>query len=139
MDCKRVFKTKTFDRWARKVVGDDLLFVAAREIEAGLFEADLGHGLCKKRIATPGHGKRGAVRTLVAKRHSSAIIFLVGREKSKAGSDFPDTVVSASKSLADSLSCQSLLQLETLAALGELKGKRPFNTVLNEAPTSLMM
>lgn len=60
MDRKRVFKTKTFDRWARKVVGDELLCIAAREIEAGLYEADLGHRLCKKRIATPGHGKRGA-------------------------------------------------------------------------------
>jgi len=45
MDRKRVFKTKTFDRWARKVVGDNLLCIAAREIEAGLYEADLGHGL----------------------------------------------------------------------------------------------
>ena len=52
MDRKRVFKTKTFDRWARKVVGDVLLCSAAREIEAGLYEAGLGHGSCKKRIAT---------------------------------------------------------------------------------------
>lgn len=121
MGHKRVFKTKTFDRWARKVVGDELLCIAAREIEAGLFEADLGHGLCKKRIAAPGHGKRGAVRTLVAKRHSLAIIFLVGREKNQPGSDFPDAVISASKSLADSFSDQSLQQLEALAAFGELR------------------
>jgi hypothetical protein len=32
---KRVFKTKTFDRWARKVVSDDLLCQAAHEIEQG--------------------------------------------------------------------------------------------------------
>jgi hypothetical protein len=32
---KRVFKTKTFDRWARKVVSDTLLCWAAREIERG--------------------------------------------------------------------------------------------------------
>jgi len=75
----RVFKTKTFDRWARKVDGDKLLSITAPEIEADLYEADLGHGLCKKSIATPGHGKRGAVRTLVAKRHSSAVIFLPQR------------------------------------------------------------
>lgn len=101
MDRKRVFKTRTFDRRARKVVGDNPLCIAAREIEAGQFEADLDHGLCKKRIATPGHGKSGAVRTLVAKRHSSAVVFLVGREKSEPGHDFPDAVVSAAKSLAD--------------------------------------
>jgi len=43
MDRKRVFKTKTFDRWARNVVGDNLLCIAAREIEAGHYGADLGH------------------------------------------------------------------------------------------------
>lgn len=120
IDRKRVFKTKTFNRWARNVVIDDLLYMAAREIEAGLFEADLGHGFCKKRIATPGHGNRGSVRTLVAKQHSSAVIFLVGREKSQPGQDFPDAVVSGSKSLAESFSGQNLHQLEKLVELGEL-------------------
>ena len=48
---KRVFKTKTFDRWARKVVSDDLLCQAAHEIEQGQYEADLGGGVCKKRVA----------------------------------------------------------------------------------------
>ena len=37
---KRVFKTNTFDRWARKVVSDSLLCQAAREIEQGVLEAD---------------------------------------------------------------------------------------------------
>ena len=72
MDRKRVFKTKTFDRWARKVVGDNLLSIAAREIEAGIFDAGLGHGLCKKRIATPGHGKRGAAIIFLRLRPQSA-------------------------------------------------------------------
>ncbi len=48
---KRVYKTKTFDRWARKVVSDDLLCQAAHEIEQGQYEADLGGGVCKKRVA----------------------------------------------------------------------------------------
>jgi len=112
---------KTFDRWARKVVGDEPLCIAAREIEAGMFEADLGHGLCKKRIAIPGHGKSGSVRTLVAKRHSSAVIFLVGREKSQPGQDFPDAVVSAAKTIAGSLQRLTLAQLEALAECGHLK------------------
>ncbi|WP_426322590.1 type II toxin-antitoxin system RelE/ParE family toxin [Pseudoduganella sp. R-43] len=106
-DCKRVFKTKTFDHWARKVVGDVLLCIAAREIEAGQFEADLGPGLCKKHIATHGHGKRGALRTLVAKRHSSTVIFL------------PRCSGIAAKSIADTFHRQSLAQLEQLAMLGE--------------------
>ena len=46
MHRKSVFKTKTFDRWAKKVISDPLLCTAAREIEQGLYEADLGHGVC---------------------------------------------------------------------------------------------
>ena len=63
---KRVFKTKTFDRWARKVVSDALLCEAAHQIEQGLFEADLGGGVCKKRVSIPGQGKSGSTRILVA-------------------------------------------------------------------------
>jgi len=118
---KRVFKTKTFERWARKLISDASLCHAAREIEGGLFEADLGQGLCKKRIALPGQGKRGSTRTLVAKRHPHAIIFLIGREKSGAGSDFSDTVVEAAKAIAISLQRQSLDKLQELADIGQLK------------------
>jgi hypothetical protein len=38
--------------------------------------------VCQKRIALAGQGKSGGTRTLVAKQHAFAIIFLVGREKS---------------------------------------------------------
>ena len=66
MGQKRVFKTKTFDRWAQKLRGDAELCRAAREIAQGLFEADLGGGICKKRVAIAGMGKSGGTRTLVA-------------------------------------------------------------------------
>ncbi len=100
---KRVFKTKTFDRWARKLIGDSLLCQAAREIEQGLFEADLGGGLCKKRVPFPGQGKSGSARTLVAKKHKGAIFLLAGREKSAPGTDFSDREVDAAKIIARAL------------------------------------
>lgn len=118
---KRVFKTKTFDRWAKKVLSDKLLCGAAREIEQGLYEADLGGGVCKKRVAVEGRGKSGSTRTLVANRHGSAIIFLVGREKNEPGTDFPDGVVAAAKSIAEGLQKQPLEKLITLAKDGALK------------------
>lgn len=121
MAIKKIFKTKTFDRWARKIIGDALLCAAAVEIEGGLFEADLGHGLCKKRIARRGQGKSGATRILVAKRHQTAIIFLVGREKSAPGADFPDAVVEAARILADGLQKQSIDKLNAMAVEGLLK------------------
>ncbi|WP_082568975.1 type II toxin-antitoxin system RelE/ParE family toxin [Rhizobacter sp. Root1221] len=100
---RRVFKTRTFDRWAKKVLSDSALCVAAREIEQGQFEAELGQGICKKRVAVAGQGKSGSTRTLVAKRNPHAIIFLFGREKSEPGDDFPDAVVETAKVISASM------------------------------------
>lgn len=121
MHRKRVFKTKTFAHWPKKVLSDKLLCAAAREIEQGLFDADLGQGVCKKRIAIPGQGKSGSSRTLVAKRHPAAIFFLFGREKSAPGTDFPDAVVEVAKTISVKLQRHSLEKLDELAAGGELK------------------
>jgi hypothetical protein len=118
---KRVFKTKTFSRWARKVIGDAALCRAAREIEQGVFEADLGGGLCKKRIALPGQGKSGSSRTLVAKRHKDAIFFLAGREKSQSGADFSDSEVEAAKIIAAGLQAADAQQIDHLLAAEILK------------------
>ena len=84
MKKKRVFKTKTFARWSKKVLSDAQLYAAAQEIVQGKFEADLGAGLCKKRIALKGQGKSGATRTLVAKQSPYAIFFIAGRQKSRS-------------------------------------------------------
>ncbi|MBX3585984.1 MAG: type II toxin-antitoxin system RelE/ParE family toxin [Ramlibacter sp.] len=118
---KRVFKTKTFSRWARKVVSDAALCQAAREIQQGLFEADLGGGLCKKRVALPGQGKSGSSRTLVAKKHKDAIFFLAGREKSQPGSDFSDQEVEAAKIIAGALQAADGSKLDELVAAEILK------------------
>lgn len=116
-----MFKTKTFSRWARKVVNDSALCQAAREIEQGLFEADLGGGLCKKRIALPGQGKSGSSRTLVAKKHEDAIFFLAGREKSQPGTDFSDQEVEAAKIIGSVLQAADTAKLDELIAADVLK------------------
>lgn len=121
MHKKRVFKTKTFDRWAKKVIADALLCKAALEIEQGIFEADLGSGVCKKRIAIPGKGKSGSTRTLVAKRHKTAIFFIVGREKSDPGPDFSEREEEAAKVYAGSLHAATTQKLNQMAADGVLK------------------
>jgi len=118
---KRVFKTKTFSRWARKIISDDALCQAAREIERGLFEADLGGGLCKKRVALPGQGKSGSSRTLVAKKHKDAIFFLAGREKNQPGADFSDQEVEATKIIATGLQAADAAKIDQLLAAEILK------------------
>lgn len=120
-DQKRVFKTKTFDRWAKKLLGDEVLCRAAREIEQGLFEADLGGGVCKKRVAIAGMGKSGGTRTLVAKQHAEAIFFLLGREKSSPGADFSDAAVEAAKLIGVNLQIQAMSKLDEMKDNGSLK------------------
>lgn len=121
MHGKRVFNKKSFARWAKKVISDDLLCTAAREIEQGVYEADLGGGVCKKRVAVPGQGKSGSTRTLVAKQHKSALFFLVGREKSRPGADFSDSEQEAAKVVAKILDAADVKKLNLMKADGALK------------------
>jgi hypothetical protein len=118
---KRVFKLKTFARWAKKILSDDQLCAAAREIERGQYEADLGSGLCKKRIAVPGQGKSGATRTLVAKDGVQGIFFIAGRQKSDPGSDFSDANVAQAQVIGEALQQASAKKLNELAEEGVLK------------------
>lgn|SRR3989338_1856308 len=92
-DPQESFQNQVVRPVGKKVLTDKLLCQVAREIEQGLFEADLGGGICKKRVAVEGQGKSGSTRTLVANRHAGTIIFLVGREKTEPGTDFSDVVV----------------------------------------------
>lgn len=77
-----IYQTRWFARWARKQdLSADVLCDAVREMRAGLYEADLGAGLLKKRIARPGQGKRGGFRTLVATNKGNRWIFVFGFPK----------------------------------------------------------
>ena len=58
----KVFKSKHFDRFARRArIDDAALMVAAIETRAGIHDAALGGGLFKKRIAPAGGGNPGAI------------------------------------------------------------------------------
>ena len=94
---------------------------AAHEIEQGMFEADLGGGVCKKRIPIPGRGKSGSTRTLVAKKHKDAIFFLAGREKNVPGADFSDKEVEAVKIIAKALESANSKNLDEMLATEILK------------------
>lgn len=79
-----VYKTRWFDRWARKQgLSTSSLCAAVQEMTAGLYEADLGGGLLKKRIARPGQGKSGGFRTLVATNKGDRWIFVFGFPKNE--------------------------------------------------------
>lgn len=79
-----IYKTKWFSRWARKEgLSDQALCEAVQEMLSGLFEANLGGNLIKKRIARPGQGKSGGFRTLVATNLGSKWFFVYGFGKNQ--------------------------------------------------------
>ena len=56
----RIFKSKSFARFARKAALDDAALCAVvSDIEPGLIDAELGGGVIKLRAARPGQGKSG--------------------------------------------------------------------------------
>ena len=63
----RIFKTRCFARFAKSEAIDDAKLAASvAGAEKGLIDADLGGGLIKLRIARPGQGKRGGLRSIIA-------------------------------------------------------------------------
>lgn len=81
---RRVFRTRTFSRWSRRIgLSDDALCEAIEEMARGLIDADLGGHVVKKRVAIPGQGKRGGARTLVATRLADRWFFVYGFRKNE--------------------------------------------------------
>ncbi len=81
---RRVFRTRTFGRWMRKVgLADAALRSAVAEMTQGLVDADLGGHLVKKRVALSGQGKRGGARTIVATKLEDRWFFLYGFSKNE--------------------------------------------------------
>jgi hypothetical protein len=78
----RIFKYRTFDKWAKKQgLADDDLRKAIVEIEQGLIDANLGGNVYKKRIARQGQGKSGSYRTLLLMKQGDKVIFAHGFAK----------------------------------------------------------
>lgn len=117
------YKTRWFDRWASKQgLTTASLCAAVAEMTAGLYEADLGGGLLKKRIARPGQGKSGGFRTLVATNQGSRWVFMFGFPKN-ARSNIDQSEEAALKKLAAhllSLTAQALVQAQRAGELIEV-------------------
>lgn len=115
-----VYKTRWFDRWARKQGLTTLsLCAAVCEMRAGLCDADLGGGLLKKRIARIGQGKRGGFRTLVATNKGTRWIFVYGFAKSER-SNIDKDEEDALKQLAAHLLALTAQALDQAERAGEL-------------------
>jgi hypothetical protein len=118
-----IYKTRWFDRWARKEgITTPVLCAAVQEMVAGLYEADLGGGLLKKRIARPGQGKRGGFRTLVATNKGNRWIFVYGFPKNERGNIDRDEEVALKKLAAHllSLTAQAIAKAQGAGELIEV-------------------
>lgn len=79
----RIFKTPWFTRFAGKEhIADESLKNAVDQLGAGQFDADLGGGVYKQRLARAGQGKSGGYRVLVCFRQGERSFFMYGFPKS---------------------------------------------------------
>ena len=108
-----IYKTRWFSRWAHKEGLDDVsLCAAVDEIIAGLYDADLGSGLFKKRIARPGQGKRGGFRTLIATNKGERWIFVFGFPKNERSNIDKDEEEALQAGVEDTLLSGNLCLVE---------------------------
>ena len=115
-----IFKNRWFDRWARKQgLTSSSLCAAVREMAAGLYDADLGGGLVKKRIARPGQGTSGGFRTLVATNKGARWVFVFGFPKNER-SNIDKDEEQALKTLAAHLMSLTAQALDKAQRAGEL-------------------
>ena len=72
-----LIKTRSFARLAKKYgISDDALLVAVQEMADGLFDANLGGNVYKKRVAVGNKGKRGGSRTIIATNMNDRWFFM---------------------------------------------------------------
>jgi len=122
-----IYKTRVFNRWASKEgLTDSALCHAVHEMQEGLFDADLGGGLFKKRVAKQGQGKRGGYRTLLATNRGDKWFFLFGFPKNERDNIGKDDE-RALKVLAEQSLSYAPAAISKLMSAGEL-----FEVICNE-------
>ncbi|MGA3371410.1 MAG: type II toxin-antitoxin system RelE/ParE family toxin [Terracidiphilus sp.] len=77
-----VYKNKSFARFAKRArIPDADLWRAARLVNEGQIDADLGGGVIKQRIARAGEGKSGGSRSIILFKKDERAVFIYGFEK----------------------------------------------------------
>ena len=118
-----VYKTRWFDRWARKEgLSTASLCAAVNEMSEGLIDADLGGGLVKKRIGRLGQGKSGGYRTLVATNKGNRWVFVLGFPKNERSNIDKDETEALKKLAAHllSLTAQAVFKAQSAGELTEV-------------------
>lgn len=115
-----VYQTKEFARFARKAkLTPEALLLAAAEVANGNFDADLGGGVFKQRVARRGGGKSGGFRTILLHRKGRHTFFVYGFAKNETA-NVSAKELKALKLLADEMLAYSGAQITAAAEAGEL-------------------
>ena len=116
----RIFKTRVFNRWARRErLADPELRKAVAEMQKGLTDAQLGGGVYKKRVARAGEGKRGGYRVILATNLRERWFFMFGFAKNERD-NVDDEEVKMLKQLAAALLGMMDAGIEEAKTRGEL-------------------
>lgn len=95
-----IYKITAFSEWAEEYkVSDELLFDTITEMNNGLFDANLGGHVYKKRIPLDNKGKRDGARTIIAFKYNDKAFFIYSFAKTKKA-NISDNELKALKKLA---------------------------------------
>lgn len=115
-----VFATKEFARFARRSrLSGAKLLQAATEVMDGQYDADLGGGVFKQRVAREGGGKSGGFRTIILFKVGGHCFFAHGFAKSEKA-NVSSKELKALKQLAGLLLGFSEEQIQAARVSGEL-------------------
>ena len=95
-----IYKGAAFSDWSVKYcISDEMLISAVNEMNGGVYEANLGGSVYKKRIAIGNKGKSAGARTILAFLINKKAFFIYGFAKSKLD-NIDDKELKALKKLA---------------------------------------
>jgi hypothetical protein len=95
-----IYKILEFNEWVKEYnVSDETLLNAIKEMNSGLYDANLGGNIYKKRIPLHNKGKSGGARTILAFKINNKAFFIYSFAKSKQD-NISDKELKALKKLA---------------------------------------
>lgn len=120
-----IYKTKIFKSKLKKLELDEIdLLLAAKQVLSGCYEADLGGGVIKKRLAIRSIGKSGGMRTIIFYKQGSHLFFADGWSKSQLSSkgrkEIEDDTLESYKDIAQILLNADSAKIETMIKTGYL-------------------
>lgn len=116
----RIFMYRAFRQWAKsEKLNDSALNKAVNEMQKGLYDANLGAGLYKKRVAKKGKGKSGSYRTILAFKQENRAVFMYGFAKNQRD-NLTSKEEDVYKRLAKEFLSMTNQQISTLITNGKL-------------------